>query len=108
MSSVWTHRYRSIRVRVAVSIVFFIIFTILGVVGVLTKNQDILFWLPILVIGAIFTLPRQTVPRGTTPTDEVDRTMHSRLASIRLWLAYVRAAYFMTAVFILFALPELV
>ncbi|MEZ4460246.1 MAG: hypothetical protein R3E66_11075 [bacterium] len=105
---IWQKQYRRILVLTALSAAVFSMCLIVGVVGVLTQNEPIAFWLPVPAIIAILMVPRDTVPRGQTPSQELERELYTRLSRMKLWLSYVRVSYLFATIFVLFGLPKLV
>lgn len=105
---IWQKQYRRTLTLSAASGLLFTTCLIVGVVGVLTKNQTIVFWLPVPATIAILMVPRDTVPRGCTPSHELEREMYCRLSRMKLWLSYIRLSYLVATVFVIFGLPRLV
>jgi hypothetical protein len=106
--NIWQQQYRRTMVRSAVSAFLFSLCVVVGVAGVLTRNETVVFWLPVPAIVAILLIPRETVPAGHTPCADLERELYARLSRMKLWLTYVRFSYLMATVFILFGLPKLV
>jgi len=105
---IWQKQYRRTLIQCAVSGLLFSITLIIGIVGVLTKNETIVFWLPVPVILAILMVPRANVPRGCTPSVELERDLYARLTQMKTWLSYLRVSYLFITIFVLFGLPRLV
>ncbi len=104
---IWQKQYRRTLIQSAMSGLLFSISLIIGVVGVLTKNETIVFWLPVPVILAILMVPRANVPR-CTPSVELERDLYARLTRMKTWLSYLRVSYLFLTIFVLFGLPRLV
>lgn len=106
--NIWQQQYRRTMARSAVSAFLFSVCVVVGVVGVLTRNETIVFWLPVPAIVAMLMVPRETLPIGQTPCADLERELYARLSRMKLWLTYVRFSYLVATVFILFGLPKLV
>lgn len=106
--TIWQKQYRRMWVRTALSIALFSVCMVAGVVGVLLKIQPLTYWLPIPVVVAILVTPRETVPRGLTPSNEDEREIHVRLMRLKLWLSSLRFGYLLATIVVLFGLPRLV
>jgi hypothetical protein len=100
--------YRIIAIRVGVSLLLFVGFVIAAVFAVLSDDAASLSGIVLVGAASILVLPRYTVPPGFKPESKEQREMWTKLSRVRIWLAYVRAAYFVTAVFIVLGLPELI
>jgi hypothetical protein len=95
---------KKLSLRIIASVALFLIFTVLATAAALSHRLDdqapFIFG---LLLASILIMPRQ-LPRPPQPTE----AQLDRLARIQLWLAYTRAAYFLTALLVLFGLPKLV
>ena len=84
--------------RIVASVLLYTVFGVLAVAWVLTQDETLKWALFLPLVAAVFVLPREVKP-SDFPED-----MHSR---IKLWLSYVRVAYFLGALAIMLGLPEL-
>lgn len=100
--------YRIIAIRAGVSLLLFTGFVIASTIAVVSGDSASLSGLVLIGAVSILVLPRYTVPPGFKPETGEQREMWTKMSRMRLWLAYVRAAYIATAVFIVLGLPELV
>jgi hypothetical protein len=95
---------KKLTIRIIASVAAFLLFTVLAVSAALTHALDaqapIIFGLLLL---SMFVMPRQ-IPRP----EGADQAQIERAARMQLWLAYTRAAYFLTALIVLFGVPKLV
>ena len=90
---------RKLLVRVVASVLVFSLFVILAVSWVLTQDPTLKWALFVPLVGAVLILPRQ-LPEMGLEEDVAIRT--------KLWLSYVRFAYFAIAVGVMLGLPELI
>ncbi len=95
---------KKLTVRIIASVAIFLIFTVLAVSAALTHALDAQApYIFALLFAAMLIMPRQlTQPEAATPAQR------ARLHRVRLWLAYARAGYFLTALLVLFGLPRLI
>ena len=100
---------RLIFVRIAIALVVFVAFAVLGTVAAVThsvhERSPLLFG---LLIGAILALPRRPVP-GTliARLPATDREAWTdRAARIQRWMSWTRALFFGCALIVFLVLPE--
>ena len=80
------------------SVALFVVFATLGIAWTLTRNPDLKYVIFVPLIAALLALPR----------DLSDAVVGPELKSrYKLWLSFVRLAYFLVALFIMAILPSL-
>lgn len=108
--SVVARHERGLYIRIVISVALFSLFVILDVSAVLTKSLS--EWAPALLgllVGSFVVMPREPMPKGWTPTKSAaDAQYLERMQRIRLWLTYVRVAYFLCALVLFVGLPRIV
>lgn len=97
---------RKLFLRIVFSIVTYGVFVVLAVSWVLTTNPTLKWMMFVPLIGAILTLPRRLPKQLSDDVVEGSEAERS-LVRTRLWLSYVRLAYFLVALFVMLGLPEL-
>lgn len=99
---------RKLKVRAGASVVVFVIFLVVTLSLVLTRQHD--QWAPYLLGGlllAIVLMPRQTLPVGFRYSKGDKRAVAfvARAARTKNWLAIARFVFFALALFSFFVLP---
>ena len=89
---------RALFTRIIASVLLYTVFGVLAVSWVLTQDETLKWALFIPLVAAVLVLPREV------QSDDLADEMRNRL---KLWLSYVRVAYFIGALIIMLGLPEL-
>lgn len=89
---------RVLFLRVTGSVVVFTIFVVLAVAWVLTQDPTLKWALFVPLVLSVVILPRNLM---------LDDEPEESLSRMRLWLSYVRLAYFALALFVMLGLPEI-
>ncbi len=89
---------RALLMRIIASVAAFTVFVITAVSWVMTQNPTLRWALFVPLIASVLILPRDVV------NDDLSEETRART---KLWLSYVRVAYFLVALFVMLGLPEL-
>lgn len=84
--------------RILGSVAVFTVFVIMAVSFVMTQDTTLKWSMFLPLILSMLVLPR------TVDADDLSDEAYART---KLWLSYVRVAYFLLALFVLLGLPEL-
>ena len=101
MTEIETHE-KQLKVRGLLSIVLFAIFFAIGVGVAITKNPDLKYLVVIPLVASYIALPRKIV------LPEMNDAQREFFQKVQLWFSYLRVAYFLVALFLLFAVPRFV
>lgn len=111
VEEVLRHVERVLYMRIGAGMVLYVIFAILDISAALTHTMQERAPLLIgLLIAAIFALPRQVFKRELLQEiqGEVKQDWIARMKRIQTWLVWVRAVFFLGALFLFLGLPEIV
>lgn len=104
----YADRLKKIRIRIAVSVVFYVVFALSAIAAIVTDQRDYTIYLLIPLVLSVLILPRETVPPDFDgKVRQSEKPVVETLLATRRWLTITRGAYFFVALAILFGLPEL-
>ncbi|QED27948.1 hypothetical protein FRD01_12010 [Microvenator marinus] len=99
-------QYKQVVWRAGLSLAFFAIFLVLGVMHAFVDYAWVYYGVVVPVVLAVLILPRAVYPKGEPLPEE--RVYFERLNRMGIWLTYTRALYLVVALAVLFGLPKLV
>lgn len=101
MSEYAAHEKR-LKVRAFLSIGLFAVFTALALAVAISKSEELKYFVLVPFIGAYIALPRNIV------LSEMEDATQRVYQKVQLWFSYLRIAYFLIALTLLFAVPRFV
>ncbi|MBA2662050.1 MAG: hypothetical protein H0U74_07115 [Bradymonadaceae bacterium] len=101
---------RNLKLRILFSAALFAAFIITGAITAARATAEI-GPTPVvaLLLGAYFLMPRRTLPKGfrPEPDSQEDRALVTRMTELKKRLVYARMGYFLIAIVVLVAFPNI-